>query len=149
MDKKKLLTAIDQVLVREGFKRRGNRWEFQATNLLKVIELQKSNFGNQFFINYGFIIVDVDLGGLAMHLYMRMAAPEKEKNKLISRTFDLELPIDDIERVKVLHECLYKYLLDTIIAVNSIEELRAFILSRNSSSDVPLVTKKYLGIPIE
>ena len=56
MEKSDLIKLLNEVFNNLGFKRKGNNWVVDSSELIKIVNLQKSNYGNLFYINYGFII---------------------------------------------------------------------------------------------
>jgi hypothetical protein len=61
MDKKDLVQFLNDLFIPLYFRKKGNNWVFDNTELVKVINLQKSNFSNSYYINYGFIIKGLQL----------------------------------------------------------------------------------------
>jgi hypothetical protein len=44
--------ALEAVLSGEGFSRRGDSWYRRSDEVVEVVNLQKSQYGNQYYINY-------------------------------------------------------------------------------------------------
>ena len=51
MEKKDLIKLLDEIFVPLGFKRKGHNWVLNGDELSKLINLQKSNYSNAFYIN--------------------------------------------------------------------------------------------------
>jgi hypothetical protein len=68
MEKKDLIKLLDEIFVPLGFKRKGNNWVLNGDELSKLINLQKSNYSNAFYINYGYIIKGLELTTV-MHIW--------------------------------------------------------------------------------
>ena len=61
MEKNGLIKLLDEIFFPLGFKRKGNNWVFNGDELSKIVNLQKSNYSNAFYINYGYIIKSIEL----------------------------------------------------------------------------------------
>lgn len=74
--------------------------------ITKIINLQKSQFNNSFYINYGYILNSIPLESLMMHIYNRVTSFNIEERNRISFLLNLESDISDAERIKELKEML-------------------------------------------
>ncbi|MED4718517.1 DUF4304 domain-containing protein [Bacillus badius] len=84
MDKKNFKESIHQSLLMQGFKKQRKFFIKEGVDTLVVIDLQKSNFSNSYYINYGFIIMqlhdnnkNVNLGNTDIKLRMRAFIEDK------------------------------------------------------------------------
>lgn len=137
MESKELLKKINVDLKPLGFKRKGNNWLYETTELFKVINLQKSNFSKLYYINYGFIIKDLKLVNQYMHVQNRLSSNE---------AIDLENTLTDTERVKKLSYLINEVLIQKIISVNTKQDLLKYIHSRKITTDIFLNVKRYFGL---
>ena len=60
MEKKDLINILSEMLVPIGFKRKGNYWVVNGDEITKMVNLQKSQYGNSFYINYDYIVAPYD-----------------------------------------------------------------------------------------
>jgi hypothetical protein len=58
MDKKVFLQNINQILKSYGFKKKTSKWERCTGDLFQIIELQKSRYGDFYYINLYFDIIE-------------------------------------------------------------------------------------------
>ncbi|GLY09665.1 DUF4304 domain-containing protein [Pseudobacillus badius] len=79
MDKTNFKESIHQFLLMHGFKKQRKFFIKEGVDALVVIDLQKSNFSNSYYINYGFIITqlhdnnkNVKLGNTDINLRMNV-----------------------------------------------------------------------------
>jgi len=56
MEKKDLVNILSEMLFPMGFKRKGNNWVINGDVMTKIVNLQKSQFGNLYYVNYGYIL---------------------------------------------------------------------------------------------
>jgi hypothetical protein len=79
----------------QGFKEEKGRWIQKEKELTKVVELQKSRFGNTYYVNFGFIINTLPLGPLRTHIDYRFGTTDPEKRHNIDELLDLDstLPV--------------------------------------------------------
>lgn len=68
MEKNELASSLNEILVLIGVKKNGNYWGAVVMKLQKV-KLQKSQFSNSYYVNYGYILKAVPLNGLTMHVF--------------------------------------------------------------------------------
>jgi hypothetical protein len=142
MDKKDLLKIFDGILKSNGFKRKGNYWRLEADELIKIVNLQKSQWGNQYYINYGFDIKELQYDGLAMHIYRRIGSTDATGNNILD--FENNLAGD---RIKMVESLLTNSLLETFSNINSVADLLNDLKQRPHLNDVPLKVKDFLGLP--
>ena len=100
MTNKEFKDTLDKLLKPHGFKKKGNEWTMDTTELYKAIDLQKSNFSNLYYLNYGYNFKDLDYDGTKHHIFNRLGSSDTVVNKIIHDTFDLEKSMDDLTRVK-------------------------------------------------
>ncbi|MFD1258283.1 DUF4304 domain-containing protein [Mucilaginibacter terrae] len=98
MKKDDLARILDDILIPFAFKRKGNNWLFNGNELTKIINLQKSNFSNTFYINYGYIIRGLELT-TKMHVEDRLASGDKMEQQIITGLLDLEIEMPADQRL--------------------------------------------------
>ena len=107
-----------------------------------MVNLQKSQFGNSFYINYGYILKSIPLEGM-MHIYNRVASKDGEEQQRIIELLDFENDITNGERSKELKKILLKKMLTKLQAVNTEEDLLNELSKRSTLNDIPLIVKKH------
>ena len=140
MDKKDLMKLFDNVLKPRGFKKKGNYWRLDGDELIKIINLQKSQWGNQYYINYGFDFKDLDYDGTAMHIYRRIGSNDKDGNNILD--FEKDLPVNRIKMV----EGLLSDILTIFSTANTVTDIINDLKQREHLNDVTLNVKEFLGI---
>ncbi len=140
MDKKDLVNIFDNILKPNGFKRKGNYWRLDGDELIKIVNLQKSQWGNQYYINYGFDFKDLQYNKVAMHIYRRIISTDINESNVLD--FGKNFLGD---RIKVI-EGLLKNILEIFNNNDSIADLLKNIKQRSHLNDVPLKVKEFLGI---
>lgn len=128
---------IDSLLRPIGFKKKGNFWRMETDELEKVVYLQKSNFSNQYYINYGFNLKNLNFDIVLMHIGNRLHQ---------SGAFDLENGIGFQEREKQLKQIIKEELIPILERINKENDILAFIEARPTTNDIPIKVKEYLGI---
>jgi hypothetical protein len=147
MEKKDLVNILSEMFSPIGFKRKGNNWVINRGVMTKIVNLQKSQFGNVFYINYGYILQALPLGIFKTHVENRIAFSTKEENLRLHELLDLDSNIFDEERTKELKEILQNKLISKIQSVNTEEDLSNELKKRPQLNDIPLVVKQYLNLP--
>ncbi|WP_291100855.1 MULTISPECIES: DUF4304 domain-containing protein [unclassified Flavobacterium] len=145
MEKKDLVKLIDEKFSTLGFKRKANNWIFNNAELSKVINLQKSNFGNFFYINYGFIILKLELT-TTTHFEKRLGSVNKMEQKRITDLLDLSNDLDDNERLLELNKLLSDQIVSDFQKINTEDDLLRELKKLKSLNAVLLIVKKYFNL---
>lgn len=134
-----------KMIVREntskfGFKYCKKNYYYEADNLIVVIGLQKSNFDNSFYINYGFCVKDI---------HDDLQYPKSNECDITGR-FINETNKDiyqlDTMNVEKLVMSLEKNIVNFIVPVMNEGIGKYFELFPNALCRATLKLKKYLGI---
>jgi len=147
MEKKELANVLSEVLIPIGFKKKGNYWVVNGNEVTKMVNLQKSQFGNCFYINYGYILHAIPLNGLMMHMYKRLASLNKDENLRINELLDLENNIPNEDRTQELKKLLFEKLVESINSVNTEADILDELKKRPHLNDIPLVVKRHFSLP--
>ena len=146
MEKRQLTNVLNEILISIGFKKKGNYWVINGDVITKMVNLQKSNYSNAFYINYGYILNSIPLGNLMMHVYNRVTSLDIEERDRITALLDLESNISDEERIKALKEILQSKLVKKIQAVKTEEDLLAELKKRPHLNDITLAIKEHFNL---
>ncbi|MFZ4262547.1 DUF4304 domain-containing protein [Sphingobacterium sp. HJSM2_6] len=146
MEKKDLIKLLDEIFVPLGFKRKGNNWVLNGGELSKLINLQKSNYSNAFYINYGYIIKGLDLT-TTTHVENRLASTKKEEQKRITDLLDLETEIPTDQRLAELKKLITDKIAVQMQSVNIEADLLKDLKKRSHLNNIPLVVKQYFNLP--
>ena len=146
MEKKELAIILNDILVPIGFKKKGNYWVMNGDEITKMINLQKSQYSNSFYINWGYILKSIPLENLMMHVFKRLGSADTNENKKIKELLDLENNIPNEERAKELKQIILDKLIVNIQAVNNEEDLLNELKKRPQLNDIPLVVQKHFNL---
>lgn len=149
MEKKELANILNDILIPVGFKKKGNFWVINGEKITKMVNLQKSQYGNSFYINYGYIINAIPLNGMMMHIYKRLSSLNEQEREKITYLLDLEANMPDLQRKKELEEVIQLNIVKEIQTINTEEDLLTELNQRENLNSVPLVVKNYFNIPID
>jgi hypothetical protein len=147
MDKKKLASILSEVLIPIGFKQKGNYWVSNGYEITKMVNLQKSQFNNSFYINYGYILKSIPLIDM-MHIHNRVTSLNVEERSRMEFLLDLDSNISDGDRTQELKEVLQSKLIIKIQVVNTEDDLLAELKTRPHLNDITLDVKKHFNLPI-
>lgn len=148
MKSKILENTLSELLIPNGFKKKGNYWVINGNELTKVVHLQKSQFSNSFYINYGYIIKSIPLDGLTMHVFQQVSSlEEKEKNRIM-QLLNLDIDISDSVRTEELNNILKIKLVDIMKSINSEDDLKKMIesFSQAQLNMIPSSVKNHFKI---
>mgnify|MGYP005615475479 CR=1 FL=1 len=142
--KEGLVKIINNIFIPLGFKQRGNFWTQENDYLIKTIDLQKSDYSNLYYINYGYTIKKVPLNDLKRHIFYRINS-QTEKGDLLD--FENDIPLD--LRESGLSQLVKDQIVKEFSIVNNENDLLNQIKKLPTLNTVPLVVKDYFGIPRE
>ncbi len=145
MNKNELIDLLSKVLIPTGFKRKGNYWVNNEGEIRKMVNLQKSNHGNFFYINYGYILNSIPLKNEMMHVYNRVSSPNLEERNRIAFLLNLDNGLSDQERVQALKKILEELVLKMNL-INNEKELLSDLKKRQSLNDISLSVKNHFGL---
>jgi hypothetical protein len=144
MEKKDLIQLIDNAFKKDGYIRKGNNWTFENDVLLKHINLQKSNFGNYYYLNYGYSIKELGLEDEVMHIYNRLTSKDIIERNEIEKLFDFDSKIEEHYRLVNIERYL-NLVKKELNRINDTSDLSIYLKNREHLNDVSLKVKKYLG----
>ncbi len=100
-----LRIVLEDVLSGSGFARKGDTWYRRTDEAVEVVNLQKSQYGQQYYLNYAIWLLP--LGDATFpkevncHIRLRMDAIASSRERL-ARLLDLEADIPEVERKAAL-----------------------------------------------
>ncbi len=124
-----IVATAATTLASAGFKRRSRTWYRAAPVGLLVVNVQKSNWGQQFYVNFGVYVRA--LGDEAFppihhcHFYARAASLDREQQPHWEAVMDLEKPMDDALRREEFTNLLTARVLPFLDRLTTTEGLRA------------------------
>ena len=152
MDKKKLEMFIGAILDPHGFRKKAGTWYRQGGDSLHVFNLQKSSYGNQYYINLCLVPVGIDVEGYPTPkehkcpIRARLGALTTEDEKAhIARLLDLEDgTISDLEKETEIEKILNVKVLSFFDKIESTGLKKAASQGLLEKFLVTLTAKKYL-----
>jgi Domain of unknown function (DUF4304) len=146
MGAKELAEILNEILTKDGFKKKGNSWLFRNDAITKMVHLQKSNFSNRFYINYGYIINSLPLQDLEMHLFKGFGSRDISENQKIIEVLDLDNSLSDNVRSATLNSLFRNNLLGEIREINTEDDIKNEFLKMGVKTLVPSVVRKHFKI---
>jgi len=145
MKKNDLIKLFDEIFGSLGFKREGNNWICKGEELIKIINLQKSNYSNTFYINYGYIIKGLELT-TTTHVENRLASTDKEEQKRITDLLDLETEIPTDQRLTELKTFITNKITIQMQSMKTETDLLNDLKKRPNLNNIPLVVKNHFHL---
>jgi hypothetical protein len=146
MDKTKFKGLFDEIFESNGFKKKGNNWFIDGTELKKLANLQRSNFSDYYYLNFGFLINKLESEDLQTHVSYRLSSTDKAENQRIDDLLNLDSNIDEEQRVSELRFHLITDVIGRLQKINTEAELLSELKNRSHLNDIPLPVKKYFNL---
>jgi hypothetical protein len=148
-----IVVALDETLRREGYARRGKTWYRQDPETISLVDLQKSNWSQKYYINVATTLRDE---GTPTHPAQNKCGvrgrvtdltPERER---VERALDLtDEGLADEERCEILRRTLIEDVLPVLRSFQTKSGIRDFVASRYGPKfAVTAAAKKALGIAV-
>lgn len=146
MEKKFFVKFLDELFKKFSFKKNGNQWSLEAESFIKIIKLAKSRYGNNYYIDYGYILKNLELDGLDMHISNTLSSLDDKENKRIQELLDFDVEINDEKRKEELELIILKKIILKFNDVLSEENIRNELKNRKNLNDIPIIVKHYFKI---
>jgi hypothetical protein len=144
MDKREFIQLAQEVFKPLGYKRKNCNWSSETSELIRIFNLQKSMYGDLYYLNCSFIIKGLKLGGCYHVMYRFYYKDNEEQNLYMHQLLDFENGMSDNERKKGLKQLLEDMGKD-MGSVHTIEGLRQYIIELNILA-VPDFVLSYLDL---
>ncbi len=140
-------SIVFQKLKPLGAKRKGrSTFVLETPDLLKSIDIQKSDFSQLCYLNYGFTLKRVPTGGLKSHLMKRATSKDPLIKEQIDRWLDLDSDFPDHERLQGIEWIIDEIVLPEIQTINTESDLKNFILTLPTMNLVPIRLREHYGL---
>lgn len=154
MEARKFERLFDFELKKFGFKRRSSHWYLKTSGALQVINLQKSRFGDIFYINLSFVPDGMSVAGLPFPreykcpIRIRLGTGMSEaEDAYIKEILDLESEISECDREFGIKIIAQNYILPIVINIIDAESIKkALIYSPMKGMIVNREGLEFLGI---
>ncbi|MNE53662.1 hypothetical protein D3C80_1484010 [compost metagenome] len=149
MEKKDLITLLDNIFIPLNFKRKGNNWVLNDKEITKIINLQKSQYGNVYYLHYDYIINSLPLNKRKVHIDNQLGSSDKEEQKYIQALLNLENDIDQTERLFRLDKLIHEKIVSQMKSVQSEEDLLRLLQERTFLYTIPPHVLKHFNLKTE
>ncbi|MNE40748.1 hypothetical protein D3C80_1347870 [compost metagenome] len=149
MEKKDLVNFLDNQFVPIGFKRKGNNWIKNEQDINKIINLQKSQYSNAFYINYSYNINCLPLNGFVNHISSRLGSLDKLEQERITDLLNLENDIEPIIRFSELEKFIIDKIVYQMISTNSEKDILNVLKQRKYLHTIPPHVLKHFNLTIK
>jgi hypothetical protein len=146
---KELEKSIDEVMKSCGYIKKGRNWYRSTEETMRVVNLQRSQWGAQLYINLGLSITAIQDKPFPKeyecHVRIRLTEIVPEETQL-ERSLDLEDPsIGPDQRSVSVQHCLREYGVPLLDSINHLDALRSWVDSGDSNGAlVTLSARDYL-----
>ena len=148
MDRKEFELFLSGLFKPYGYRKKGNYWFADGEKISKVINLQKSNFGNVYYINYGYVLNNlrdqVSLSGYKTHISSGLSSLDNAENQQIIRLLDFTNNLDDEVRKNLL-TYYAKNMLNEMQSINTEDDIIGYLKHRRTLNDIRLPIIEHLN----
>jgi len=142
--RKKLVSAIHELLKQEGFKKQSSTWRRELKDIIQVVNLQRSDFAFSFYLNLGIFIkkINPDVKNpreSQCHYRKRFekisAEDETDREEIIKRRKNLDFEDTSTtaeEKITKLKEIIENRVLQFFSQHNSIESVEKLNILRSA-----------------
>lgn len=149
MEKNELIQIIDNLLTPIGFKRKGNSWVINGAEVNRIINLQKSQHSNSFYINYGYILKSLPLNGFVNHISNRLGSEDKIEQNRITELLNLSNEIERKNRVEELTVIIKEKIINKIQFVETESDVLEVLENMKYLYTIPPFVLEHFNISIK
>lgn len=149
MEKKDLIDFLDNLFVPIGFKRKGSNWVINANEINRIINLQKSQYSNSYYLNYGYIINALPLNGFVNHVDNRLASEDKIEQIKITELLDLTNSISRDTRWQELSKIINVKIITEMQSVQTEKDLMNVLKRMKYLFTIPPFVLKHFNMSFE
>lgn len=148
---KRLEAEFNRILKPLGFSKKGKHWVREAAQCFSLVSLQKSQWGEQFYVNLGAFVKELDPQVTApkesqCHLRVRLTHLLPDKTAL-ERCLDFENEMAEEERLRIITSALRDYGLEWLKSAETLEGIRERLTEEaTKGAAVSVRLKTLLGI---
>lgn len=154
MDKRTLEKVTDKYLSPYGMQKKSTSWYKETNDIIQLVNLQKSEFSNKYYLNIGLLPLGVAVDGMPrpkehkFPIRIRMSALFPDTATLLENVLDLEYEaLPDLDREEKISEIITRDLLPFLTEMSSqINIKHAVTEGRFSGGLVNVAVKKHLGL---
>ena len=148
-----LKNTLDGVAAYAGFSKHSGAWYLRRAETMAVIELQKSEYGPQYYVNVALWLLPLGESRFPReekcHIRTRLGALFPEEENRLKQVLDLEYPMDEATRETQFRDILENLLLPTLAVCSTVAGLRGELGGRLlKSSLVNRDAQRLLGLEV-
>ena len=136
MTNEEFKNLINELLSPLGLKRRGNYCRTETEQLEKICNLQKSNFSDLYYFNYGFNFKNLKYDEVTMHIGSRLSQ---------LKAFDLGVAMNDTTRKESLEQLISTELTPKL-RLDTEADIVEHLSELTHPNAIPLKVKQYLKL---
>jgi hypothetical protein len=142
MQKKDLIKSLDDFIKTYGFKKKGSDWYLSTDEIIKIISLQKSSYGNYYYLNYGFQIKELLEKHPDKHISYGLGSLNEIENERIKMLLNLEEDVSIDMRLAELKFWIEKKIIKELRSINTENDLKNYLKNMEDLSNIRLFVRK-------
>lgn len=149
MEKNELIKLLDSIFVPLGFKKKGNNWVLNGEEINKIINLQKSQFGNLYYLNYDYVINSLPLNNRKVHVDNQLSSSDSEEQKLIVNLLNLDSDFDQSDRLILLYKLINEKIVIEMQSIHTEYDIANLLKMRKQLYTISPHVLKHFNITFE
>ncbi len=151
---KDLEVVVTSVLKPEGYRKKKTNWYLETDDCILMVNLQKSRWGGQFYINLAVLITDLNKNNTPQeyecHIRARLDEVVPNQNE-VKKTLDLEdTTIPTETKIETLANALNAYGIPFLSSLNTLSKIKEKLQRQELKKiAIRLDMREYLGFPDE
>jgi hypothetical protein len=128
-----IVKTLESVLIPLGFRRERLSWYSAGEETVRVVNLQKSDWGNQYYVNLAVWILEL---GVARHPPEHRCHVRVRLSSLVPDSGGLEMALDlenealpPADRARRIESAMERYATPVILVMRSVREMQAWLES--------------------
>jgi hypothetical protein len=153
MNKTDLLLTFGDELKKWRFQKKTGNWYLNEKEIIKVVNLQKSNYGNQYYVNLGVYFKGIDADNNVpkeqqCHIRTRLNSWIINSQKNYNYLFNLDTLIISKEEFEMeMKKCIIDNVIPQLNAIESKEKILEIIYKEPAFlNTIPLKVKSYFNL---
>ncbi|WP_405199095.1 DUF4304 domain-containing protein [Christiangramia sp. LLG6405-1] len=145
MNSKELKAEFDKYLVPLGFNKKNLTWVKTEIEISQIVNLQKSSFNNQYYLNEGYNLVNAKNDSFHIQILSSSKYNASKEYSLID-ILNLDNQIAKKEREEEIENLIKNFIVPNLERLKSESDLKEYLVNLKVQNHIPVFIKEYFKI---